>query len=78
MQLAVSTPAAASHVKVVVARCEQLASPSHAGQASRPYVWFRFPGTRDPHTTKMLFGANPTFNDESNWLIARTPDLEQV
>jgi hypothetical protein len=31
---------------------------------------------RDPHSSRMLYGTNPVYNDESTWLIARTPELE--
>eukprot|EP00798_Chlamydomonas_sp_ICE-L_P022119 gene22119-29179_t len=75
VQAAEVQPKAASHIKVVVARCETLVPPS-GGSSCRPYIHYRFPGQRDPHTTKTMDGLSPVFNDEANWLIARTPDIE--
>lgn len=63
-------------LQVHVAGCRELIPPGRSGAACRPYVHYRFPGHRDPHTTKMLYGLNPVYKDEATWLLARTPDVE--
>jgi hypothetical protein len=69
VESAMVQPKQASHVKVVIAGCRNLVPTSHGH--CRPYVHYRFPGHRDPHTTKALHGLNPEFRDEATWLIGK-------
>ena len=53
LQSAALQPKTSSYVKVVVVACRHLVPPTrHAVRQCRPYVHYRFPGHRDPHTTK--------------------------
>ncbi|KAG1672779.1 hypothetical protein FOA52_002767 [Chlamydomonas sp. UWO 241] len=76
VEAATATPRSASYVKVHVAGCKDLLPPGRTGAACRPYVHYRFPGHKDPHTTKALHGLNPVYRDEATWLMARTPEME--
>ncbi|GIL57334.1 hypothetical protein Vafri_12599 [Volvox africanus] len=76
VQLALTQPGNNSCIKVIIERCEQLVPASGTALTIKPYVHYKFPGTRDYHDTRTLAGTNPVFNDEAVWPIARTPELE--
>lgn len=40
--------------QAIIARCEGLVSPTGRGASMKPYVWYRFPGHRDPHSTRAM------------------------
>ncbi|GLI67567.1 hypothetical protein VaNZ11_011794 [Volvox africanus] len=76
VQLALTQPGNNSCIKVIIERCEQLIPAGGTALTIKPYVHYKFPGTRDYHDTRTLAGTNPVFNDEAVWPIARTPELE--
>ncbi|EFJ46513.1 hypothetical protein VOLCADRAFT_118102 [Volvox carteri f. nagariensis] len=76
VQLALSQPGNNSCIKVIIERCEQLVPAGGTALTIKPYVHYRFPGTRDYHDTRILAGTSPVFNDEAVWPITRTPELE--
>ncbi|GLC41809.1 hypothetical protein PLESTM_001241900 [Pleodorina starrii] len=76
VQMALTQPGNNSCIKVIIERCEQLVPAGGTPLTIKPYVHYKFPGTREYHDTRTLAGINPVFNDEAVWPIARTPELE--
>eukprot|EP00899_Mesostigma_viride_P011439 jgi/Mesvir1/20296/Mv19899-RA.2 len=74
--VAMKSPLSSAAVRVVIIRAVGLRPRAAGSEPPAPYVSYRFPGARH-HDTPFGYGADPVFDDDATFPLARTPALER-